>query len=79
MTLEERLRRLEARPPRYDSAEEAERMEDYRNAYAILELNTNACWTPEIERVFRLLASGRITQRQYMGLARAATGGGRGY
>jgi hypothetical protein len=72
MTMEEELRRLEARPARYDSAAETERMADLRAAHGMCELDGSAIWTPSVERLFRLLASGRINGGQYTRLARAS-------
>jgi hypothetical protein len=72
MTLEEQIRHLESRPPRYGSAMEAVRMADFRAAYGMCELDEAEPWTPAIERLFKLLASGRITDKQYVRLARVA-------
>jgi hypothetical protein len=70
MTLEEQIRHLESRLPRYDSAMEAVRMADFRAAYGMCELDGAEPWTPAVERLFKLLASGRITDKQYVRLAR---------
>jgi hypothetical protein len=72
LPIEDQLQVLEARPPRYDIDTEAERMADLRAAHGICELDGTAIWTPSVERLFRLLASGRITTKQYMRLARAS-------
>jgi hypothetical protein len=70
MAIEDQLRMLEGRPPRYDSATETVWMADFRSAYGMCELDGGAVWTPAVKRLFKLLASGRITDRQYIRLAR---------
>jgi len=71
MMIDQTLAALEARPPRYAGDAGRRRLATLEAAIGMCMLDGNLIRTPTFDRLVKLLASGRITERKYENLVRA--------
>lgn len=72
LNLERKLARLGTRPAKRSAADEAARLVEYLNAAATSALDNDTPPPPHRDRLFRLLASGRLTTAACFRLCRQA-------
>ena len=70
MNLDQKIAELEARPARYTGEAGRRRLATLESAIGICVIDTNLIRTPILDRLVKLLASGRITERKYRSLVR---------